>query len=101
MGSGGGRTPPFRLRAVLPRSCVCPSKQTRDEWVAENVGVQPDYDVDQRPDREIAGHDPQLEKAIELVMDELKMEPASLRRPAYPRQRMARAAGERIAGGKQ
>ena len=59
---------------------------TPDEgWVVENVGVPPDIEVDQSPAAVIAGHDPQLEKAIEVVMAELKKNPPSHpTRPPYP-----------------
>jgi len=54
-------------------------------WVVENEGVPPDVDVEQTPADVIAGHDPQLEKAIEVVMAELKKSPAPKpQRPAYP-----------------
>ena len=54
-------------------------------WVVENEGVPPDVDVEQTPADVIAGHDPQLEKAIEVVMAELKKSPAPKSpRPAYP-----------------
>jgi tricorn protease len=58
------------------------------EWAVENIGVPPDYEVDQRPDLEIKGHDPQLEKAIELILETLKKGPPAPRRPAYPGQRL-------------
>jgi tricorn protease len=55
------------------------------EWIVENQGVEPDYDVDQRPDLVIAGHDPQLEKAIEVVKEALKSYPPLPPRPKYPK----------------
>ena len=56
-----------------------------DGWVVENEGVPPDVEVEQTPADVIAGHDPQLEKTIELVMTELKKSPARKpQRPAYP-----------------
>jgi len=54
------------------------------EWVVENYGVDPDYVVEQRPDLEIAGHDPQLEKAIELAVQGLKSYQPPPARPKYP-----------------
>jgi tricorn protease len=59
---------------------------TPDEgWVVENVGVPPDIEVEQTPADVIAGHDPQLEKAIDVVMTELrKNPPTKAKRPAYP-----------------
>ncbi len=58
---------------------------TEDGWVVENEGVPPDIEVEQTPADVIAGRDPQLEKAIEVVMAELKKNPpATPARPAYP-----------------
>jgi tricorn protease len=54
-------------------------------WVVENIGVPPDIEVEQTPAEVIAGRDPQLEKAIQVVMDELKKNPAPQpKRPPYP-----------------
>jgi tricorn protease len=51
----------------------------------ENVGIPPDIEVEQTPREVIAGRDPQLERAIQVVMDELKANPpAKPKRPAYP-----------------
>jgi tricorn protease len=41
----------------------------------ENVGTPPDIEVEQWPAEVINGHDPQLEKAIEIIMQELKNNP--------------------------
>ena len=58
---------------------------TEDGWIVENVGVPPDIEVEQWPADVIAGHDPQLEKAIEVIMDELKKNPPpKMKRPPYP-----------------
>jgi len=54
------------------------------QWIVENHGVDPDYVVDQRPDLVVSGHDPQLEKAIQLAMDGLKKTPPLPKRPAFP-----------------
>jgi tricorn protease len=55
-------------------------------FTVENEGVPPDYDVEMWPKDVIAGRDPQLEKAVELVMAELKKNPRKVdQRPAYPR----------------
>jgi tricorn protease len=54
------------------------------EWIVENRGVDPDYTVEERPDLVVNGHDPQLEKAIELAMDALKKMPPMPKRPAFP-----------------
>jgi tricorn protease len=58
---------------------------TKNGFVVENEGVPPDVEVEQLPADVIAGKDPQLEKAIELVMAELKNHPPEeLKRPAFP-----------------
>jgi len=53
-------------------------------WVVENYGVDPDVTVEQRPDLEVQGRDPQLEKAIELALEGLKNMPPPLHKPPYP-----------------
>ncbi|MFI5180904.1 MAG: PDZ domain-containing protein [Thermoanaerobaculia bacterium] len=51
----------------------------------ENVGVPPDVEVEQTPADVIAGHDPQLEKAIAIVLEDLKKNPPQKpKRPAMP-----------------
>jgi tricorn protease len=58
---------------------------TVDGFVVENVGVAPDIEVEQTPAEVIKGHDPQLEKAIEVVMQQLEANPpAEPVRPPYP-----------------
>lgn len=59
------------------------------KWIIENRGVEPDVVVDNRPDLVMEGHDPQLEKAIELVMKQIEANPTKLPPrppdlPAYP-----------------
>jgi len=50
-----------------------------------NEGVPPDIEVEQTQADVIAGRDPQLEKAIQVVMDELKKNPAPQpKRPPHP-----------------
>jgi tricorn protease len=54
-------------------------------WIVENEGVSPDIEVEQTPAAVIAGRDPQLERAIAVVMEELKKNPpATPKRPPYP-----------------
>jgi tricorn protease len=58
----------------------------------ENVGVPPDVEVEQWPADVVAGKDPQLERAIQIVMEELKKHPPEKpTRPPLP---------ERAKGGK-
>ena len=45
---------------------------TEDGWVVENVGVPPDIDVEQDPALVAAGKDPQLDRAIEVILAELE-----------------------------
>jgi tricorn protease len=54
-----------------------------NEWEVENVGVSPDIEVEMTPKLVIAGRDPQLEKAVEVVLQELEENPLpEVRRPA-------------------
>jgi tricorn protease len=54
-------------------------------WTVENEGVPPDIEVEQTPADVMNGRDPQLEKAIEVVMEELKKKPSpQVTRPPYP-----------------
>jgi len=58
---------------------------TEDGWVVENEGVPPDIEVEQTPADVIAGHDPQLERAIRVILQELeKNPPQKPQRPPYP-----------------
>ena len=55
------------------------------EYAVENVGVAPDVEVEFDPGAWRAGHDPQLERAVALVMAELaKNPPKTYKRPAFP-----------------
>ena len=56
-----------------------------DGWTVENEGVPPDIEVEQTPADVIAGRDPQLEKAIQVVLEALKKTPTvEPKRPDYP-----------------
>jgi tricorn protease len=55
------------------------------EWEVENVGIAPDIDVDLDPAAVRQGHDPQLEKAVEVVLRLLAERPLpEYKRPTYP-----------------
>jgi tricorn protease len=57
---------------------------TEDGWVVENEGVPPDIEVEQTPADVIAGRDPQLERAIAVVMEALKKNsPVTPKRPPF------------------
>jgi tricorn protease len=61
---------------------------TNGKWEVENEGIPPDIEVDQTPALTRQGHDPQLEKAVEVAMAELaKAPPAVFPKPAYPDRR--------------
>ncbi len=48
------------------------------KWLIENRGVQPDVIVDNPPDLVLKGQDPQLEKAVEMLMEQIKANPKKL-----------------------
>ncbi len=55
------------------------------EWEVENRGIRPDIEVEMDPKAVREGHDPQLEKAVEVVMEMLRKSPMPTpKRPAYP-----------------
>jgi len=59
------------------------------QWLIENHGVEPDIEVDNRPDLVMKGRDPQLERAIEYLLKEIQEHPRKLPErpadlPAYP-----------------
>jgi tricorn protease len=54
-------------------------------WDIENNGVAPDIEVEQAPAAVRAGRDPQLEKAVQIALEELKKTPAvAVKKPKYP-----------------
>jgi tricorn protease len=69
-------------RVTAPRFALYGLK---GDWEVENHGIAPDYDVDYDPAALRQGHDPQLEKAVEVVMQLLKEHPTpEYKRPEYP-----------------
>ena len=55
------------------------------EFDVENKGVRPDIEVDLDPALWRKGHDPQLEKGVEVALQELKDHPTpQIKRPKYP-----------------
>jgi tricorn protease len=54
------------------------------EWIAENKGIDPDIYVDARPDLRAKDQDPQLEKAVEILLTQLKDKTEPQKRPAFP-----------------
>jgi tricorn protease len=55
------------------------------DWEVENRGITPDIEVELDPALVRQGHDPQLEKALEVIMEQLKKSPPpNYKKPAYP-----------------
>ena len=55
------------------------------KYEVENIGVSPDIEVEQDPELVRAGHDPQLEKAVQLALDGLAKAPfVRPKRPPFP-----------------
>jgi tricorn protease len=55
------------------------------QWIAENVGISPDIEVEHDPELVRRGHDPQLERAVQEILTELeKNPPKKLVRPKSP-----------------
>jgi len=55
------------------------------QWIMEGVGVEPDIYVDNDPAQEYAGNDQQLNKGIEVILEELKTKEVNLPGiPPYP-----------------
>jgi tricorn protease len=55
------------------------------EWIMEGKGVEPDIFVDNDPAREYAGTDDQLNKAIDVIKEEMKKNPVKIPvPPPYP-----------------
>ena len=58
---------------------------TEEGFIVENVGVPPHVEVEQLPADIIAGRDPQLEKAIEIALQQLRENPPQeFKKPPFP-----------------
>ena len=58
---------------------------TDGNWDVENVGVAPDIEVVDRPERVAAGEDPSLERAVRYLLEQLESSPpASVEAPPAP-----------------
>jgi tricorn protease len=57
----------------------------KGEWEVENRGIAPDIEVENDPASVAAGHDRQLEKAVEVTLEALKKNPVVIpQHPPYP-----------------
>jgi len=55
------------------------------EWEVENHGIAPDIEVENDPASVAAGHDPQLERAVQVTLEALKAHPVVIpEHPPYP-----------------
>jgi tricorn protease len=55
------------------------------EWIAENTGIAPDVEVELDPKSVSTGHDPQLERAVDIALEGLKHNPPPQpHQPPYP-----------------
>jgi len=69
-------------RVTAPRMAIY---SPDGKWEVENEGVAPDIEVEMTPKEVIAGHDPQLEKAVEVVLKALEKNPVKrMPPPPYP-----------------
>ena len=58
---------------------------TEGNWIIENEGVAPDVFVEQLPKDLLQGRDPQLERTIQILLEEMKTYPyKNIRQPADP-----------------
>ena len=65
------------------------------KWEIENQGVRPDVEIEFDPAAWRQGRDPQLEKAVEWLLGELKKNPPkTIQRPAYPNYHNRRPPGQ-------
>jgi tricorn protease len=57
----------------------------KGEWEVENRGVAPDVEVEFDPAAWRQGHDPQLEKTVDVLLESLKKNPLPVHhKPAFP-----------------
>jgi tricorn protease len=79
-------TLPLTDGGYLNRPEFGPYAKDGSAWVIEGHGVDPDIVVDNDPAREFKGDDQQLDKAIEVILEELKTKGKDLPPvPAYPK----------------
>ena len=70
---------------TAPRGAVYGLK---GDWEVENRGITPDIEVEMDPALVRQGRDPQLEKAVEVILEQLEKNPLpTYKRPEYPNYR--------------
>ena len=55
-----------------------------EQWIIEGIGVYPDIEVVDRPEKLAAGIDPGIEKAVEVLLKELEANPVKKIKPPAP-----------------
>jgi tricorn protease len=71
-------TLPFTDGGTLNKPEFAPFSKDGKKWIIEGHGVDPDIVVDNDPAREFRGEDQQLDKAIEVILTELKTKGVTL-----------------------
>jgi tricorn protease len=75
-----------------------------NQWDVENKGTPPDVEVEMDPKAVHEGHDPQLERAVQVALEQLKQHPVpEPHRPVFPNYQhpAGTAGGATTGGGKQ
>jgi len=75
---------PFVDGADLRKPEFASYSADESKWIIEGIGVEPDIEIDNDPSREYEGIDDQLNKAIEVVLMELKIYKEQPAIPAPP-----------------
>jgi tricorn protease len=79
-------TLPLLDGGFLNKPEFAPYSEDGKDWIIEGRGVEPDIYVDNDPAKEYAGIDEQLNKAIEVILEELKIKEKELPSiPPYPK----------------
>lgn len=60
-----------------------PFDQDTGDWIVEGWGVEPDIVLDNDPAKQYAGEDQQLNKAIEVILEEMKKQKVLPKIPPY------------------
>jgi tricorn protease len=77
---------PFLDGGSLNKPEFAPYDLNGKKWIIEGYGVDPDIVVDNDPAREFAGIDDQLNRAIDVILTELRTNPRTLPAiPAFPK----------------
>jgi tricorn protease len=82
---GRAGSPPLMDGGVVTAPSSAVWDPAESQWIAENVGISPDVEVEHDPELVRQGHEPQLERAVQEILTELeKNPPKKLVRPKFP-----------------